>query len=68
MNAEEAVIVLYDDPGKCYHAARKRGCACGAGHWTMMDAKLGEQERIEHVFGQETGGTYGDPVRYYKQK
>jgi len=68
MNVEEAVIVLYGDPMRHYHAARKRDCGCGEGRWIVMDAKLGKEERIEHVFGEESGGTYGNPCRYYKEE
>jgi len=49
-----------------FHAAKKRGCACGAGKWIMYESKCGGAEAIEHVHDQLNGTTYGSPVRYYK--
>jgi len=49
-----------------YHGARKAGCGCGSGKWIMYGSKCGQWERIEHVWDQLNGSTYGNPIRYYK--
>ena len=50
-----------------YHAARrKHGCNCGAGRWIMYDSKMGQFERIEHVWDQLNAGEYGTPTKFYK--
>jgi len=51
-----------------FHAAKRKGCACGAGKWIMFESKCGEWLGIEHVHDQLNGPTYGAPVRYYKCK
>jgi hypothetical protein len=49
-----------------YHAARRKGCSDGAGKWIMYESKCGDAERIEHLYDQLDGSTYGSRVRYYK--
>jgi hypothetical protein len=50
-----------------YHAARRKsGCTCGAGRWVMYDSKLGDWERIEHVWNQLNSAEYGAPARFYR--
>ncbi len=49
-----------------YHAAKKRGCSCGAGKWIMFESKCGPYEIIEHVHDQLDRGDYGSAIRFYK--
>jgi len=58
----DATVMYYDG----YHAARKKGCWCGAGKWIMYESKCGSAERIEHVCDQLDGSSYGARIRYYK--
>jgi hypothetical protein len=51
-----------------FHAARKMGCSCGAGKWTMFESKCGDWECIEHEYDQLDGMEYGYPIRFYKHK
>jgi len=58
----DAEAMYYDG----FHGAKKMGCSCGASKWIMFESKCGPQERIEHVWNQLNGTTYGAPVRFYK--
>ena len=60
----DAQAMYYDG----YHAAKKKGCSCGAGKWIMFESKCGQAARIEHVYDQLDGSTvgYGSRSRYYK--
>ena len=58
----DATIIYYSN----YHAARRRTCSCGRGHWIMFESKCGQGVKIEHVIDQLNGNTYGTPVRFYK--
>ena len=58
----DAMAMYYSE----YHAAARKGCACGAGRWIMFESKRGGWERIEHVHDQLNGGSYGTPIRFYK--
>ncbi len=49
-----------------YHAARNKGCGCGAGQWIMYESKCGGLDRIEHVWNQLNGSIYGSPARFYE--
>jgi hypothetical protein len=51
-----------------YHGARKKTGTCGAGEWVMYESKCGQSLRIEHVYNQLNGASYGSPIRYYKHK
>ena len=53
-------------PGDGYHAARKKSCGCGAGKWIMYESKCGAIDRIEHVWDQLNGSSYGSPERFYE--
>ena len=59
---EDAVVMYYEK----YHAARRKNCACGNGKWLMFESKNGPSFRIEHVFDQLDGKSYGNRIRYYK--
>jgi len=59
--AEVAVIYYSED-----HAAHRMGCTCGAGKWIMFESKCGEGPKIEHVWNQINGASYGSPSRYYR--
>lgn len=61
------VVIMYYLGSSGVHAARKTSCSCGSGRWIMYESKLGESERIEHVWNQLEAG-YGSPIRYYKNK
>jgi hypothetical protein len=58
----DATVMYYDG----YHAAKKKGCSCGAGKWIMYESKCGNAECIEHVYDQLDGSSYGTRTRYYK--
>lgn len=58
----DAQVMYYSN----YHGAKKKGCACGAGKWIMFESKCGGWQRIEHVWDQLNGTTYGTPTRFYK--
>jgi len=60
--AAQAEAMYYSN----YHAARKKSCGCGAGKWIMYESKLGQWERIEHVWDQLNDSRYGTPIRFYK--
>ena len=60
--AQQAEAMYYSN----FHAARKNYCGCGFGKWIMYKSKLGQWERIEHVWNQLNDSTYGDPERFYK--
>jgi hypothetical protein len=50
-----------------YHGAVRRYWGCGAGRWIMFESKIGNSEKIEHVWNQLNGSAYGEPVLFYKQ-
>ncbi|MBA7624211.1 hypothetical protein ES703_31618 [subsurface metagenome] len=54
---EDADIMYYTG----YHAAKKTD-------YGMYESKCGTWEKIDHVWDQLNGDTYGTPTRYYKQK
>jgi hypothetical protein len=58
----DAEVMYYDG----FHAARRKGCGCGAGRWMMFESKLGQAPRIEHVHDQLDSCGYGERSRYYK--
>ena len=72
----QAVILLYRDPAHAApdnpdgitHAARRAGCNCGAGRWTMFESKRGRNVRIEHRRDQLSGGYYGDYFKGYESQ
>jgi len=64
LGANDADVLYYSG----FHGARKKGCSCGAGKWIMFESKCGEGLRIEHVWSQMNGTTYGAPVKCYKRK
>jgi hypothetical protein len=49
-----------------YHGARKSSCSCGDGKWIMYESKMGNYVKIEHVWNQVNGTTYGSPTKFYK--
>lgn len=57
-------------PDEFHAAARTRlarpSCECGFGLWLMFESKIGTSARIEHVWDQLNGTTYGTPKRYYQ--
>jgi hypothetical protein len=59
---EDAEVMYYT----YFHAARKKGCGCGAGRWLMFESKWGDKERIEHVWDQLNSIYAGVPIRFYK--
>ena len=60
--AAQAEAIYYSG----FHAARKKSCGCGAGKWIMYESKLGQYERIEHVWDQVSGTEYGTASMFYK--
>lgn len=46
-----------------FHGARKKECGT-----CMFESKCGQWVRIEHVWDQLNGDTYGTPIRFYKHK
>ncbi|MGI6494605.1 MAG: DUF7689 domain-containing protein [Kiritimatiellia bacterium] len=75
--ASDAEAIYYPYPGNWdylhtpppetgYHGAKKKGCTCGAGKWIMFESKCGSWEKIEHVWDQLNGSSYGSAGRFYK--
>ena len=62
IDANDAQVMYYSG----YHGAKKRGCGCGSGKWIMFESKCGGWERIEHIWDQLNGSSYGTPTRFYK--
>jgi hypothetical protein len=60
--AADAEVMYYSG----FHAAKNLGCSCGFPKWLMYESKCGALERIEHVYSQLNGSSYGTPTRYYK--
>lgn len=58
----DALVMYYSG----FHAAKRKGCSCGAGKWIMFETKCGPYERIGHVWDQLNGTGYGEPWRFYK--
>lgn len=65
----EAEVLLYRSGTKITHGARLHlPTQSGMGKWRMFESKLGQVERIEHLFDQLEGGTiYGNVFRMYKR-
>ena len=53
-------------PAVGYHGAKKCKCNCGSGKWVMFESKCGGTEKIEHVWNQLDGSSYGSASRFYK--
>lgn len=62
--SDAAVVVYWGGNG--IHAARRRSCGCGSHQWCMFESKCGPWVRIEHVWDQVEGESYGSAVRFYK--
>ena len=62
------VIFFYNNDGSGVHAAKKKedGCNCGQGKWLMFESKCGNSEKIEHVWDQLNGSSYGSNRLYYE--
>jgi hypothetical protein len=60
----DVVVMFYSG----FHGARKKGCSCGQGKWIIYESKCGEWYKIEHVWDQLNGSSYGIPSRYYRNK
>lgn len=62
-NLYEAEIIYYSG----IHAAKRRRCSCGEGHWLMFESKCGVKEIIEHLPSQ-LEQPYGTIKRMYKPR
>ena len=63
-NANDADVMFYS----LFHGARRKSCHCMAVLRPVFESKCGAAHRVEHVWDQLNGTTYGTPVRFYKHK
>jgi hypothetical protein len=63
-NAHDSDVMFYS----LFHGARKKSCSCMAVLRPVFESKCGEGHRVEHLWDQLNGTTYGTPVRFYKHK
>ena len=63
-NARDADVMFYS----LFHGARRKSCSCMAVLRPVFESKCGEGHRVEHLWDQLNGTTYGTPVRFYKHK
>ena len=63
-SSEKAEVMYYSK----FHGTRRKNCNCGASTWDVFESKCGSLFRIEHIWNQLNGSTYGEPVKFYKRK